>query len=128
MIRFAFAAALAVVSVGLGGCLSTLGRTAVGPLKPMEVGIQQSVTCSDLVRAIRAAADKVDQSLSVGGDAGSDTVERLRLKNVELLKTIAQADAAYEACEKKEASQRVTIDVEAARRLGVAGLLPGGPS
>ena len=128
MIRFALAATLAAASVGLGGCLSNLGRTAVGPLKPMEVGIQQSVTCSDLVRAIRAAAERVDQSLAVGGGGTGDTVDRLRLKNVELLKSIAQTDAAYEACEKKEASQRVTIDLEAARRLGVAGLLPGGPS
>ena len=126
MIRFALAAALAITTVSLGGCLSNFGRTAIGPLKPMEVGIQQSVTCSDLVRAIRAAAESVDKSLLIGGAGSSDTVERLRLKNVELLKTIAQTDVAYDACEKKEASQRVTIDLEAARRLGVTGLLPGG--
>ena len=47
------------------------------------------------------------------------------MKNTELLKTLAQTDAAYEVCEKKEAGQRVTIDLEAARRLGFAGAIAG---
>jgi hypothetical protein len=113
-------------ALGLGGCLSDLGRSAVGPLKPLEVGFAQVITCSDLVRAIRSATDKVDQSLAVGA-AGSNSAEALRLRNVELLKTIALTDAAYEACERKEATQRVTIDLEAARRLGLGGLLPSIP-
>lgn len=125
MIRVVLTALLATASVGLGGCLTNFGRTALGPLKPMDLGVQQTVSCSDLVRAIRAAAEKVDQSLAVGGGVSGDSIDGLRLKNVELLKTIAQTDAAYEVCEKKEASQRVTIDLEAARRLGLAGLLPG---
>ena len=40
------------------------------------------------------------------------------------LKVIAQTDAAYEACERKEAGQRVRIDVEAGRQLGIRGLAP----
>jgi hypothetical protein len=121
---FQFGIAL-TAALPLCGCATGFSRTAVGPLKPIEVGVQQTVTCAELVRAIRSAADKVDQSQSVGGVAPSATVEALRIKNTELLKTIAQTDAAYDACERKEASQRVTIDLEAGRRLGVQGLLPG---
>ena len=124
MIRTALVALLAAASVTLGGCLTNLGRTAVGPLKPMELSVQQTVTCAELVRAIRSAADEVDRSLSIGGGKGRDSVDCLRLQNVQLLKTIAQTDAAYEACERKEAGQRVTLDLEAARRLGLSGLLP----
>jgi hypothetical protein len=118
------AAAMAAAGVGLSGCLTNLGRTAVAPLKPIEVGLQQSVTCADLVKAIRAAAAKVEESQAVGGLTAADNIQSLRLKNTELLKTIAQTDAAYEVCEQKEASQRVTVDVEAARRLGLSGLTP----
>jgi hypothetical protein len=118
-------ATLAVGATILSGCATGFARTAVGPLKALEVGVQQTVTCVDLVRAIRTAADKIDQGQAVGGVAPGGTVQALQLKNTELLRTIAQTDAAYEACERKEASQRVTIDLEAGRRLGVAGLLPG---
>jgi hypothetical protein len=116
--------ALVALTLPLAGCITDLGRTAVGPLKPLEVGIQQTVTCADLVKAIRAAAEKVDESQAIGGVVTPGTVEALRLKNTELLKTIAQTDAAYELCERRDAAQRVTIDLEAARRLGVGGLLP----
>ena len=114
---------MAAAGLGLAGCMTAAGRTAVGPLKPLEVGVQQAVNCSDLVRAIRTAAERVDQSVAVGGLADGSAAS-LRQKNLELLKTIAQTDAAYEACERKEAAQRITIDVEAARRLGLAGALP----
>jgi hypothetical protein len=125
MRRFSFVAGLVGVSLAVSGCMTPLGRTAIGPLKPMEVGLQQTVTCADLVKAIRSASDKVDQSQAIGGVAPGGSTEALRLKNTELLKTIAQTDAAYELCERKEASQRVLIDLEAARRLGVNGLIPG---
>ena len=116
--------AVAAMALPLAGCVTDLGRTAVGPLKALEVGIQQTVTCADLVRAIRAAAEKVDESQAIGGVAVPGTVEALRLKNTELLKAVAQTDAAYDVCERRDAAQRVTIDLEAARRLGVSGLLP----
>lgn len=116
--------AAVLAAVPLAGCITGLGRTAVGPLKPLEVGIQQTVTCADLVKAIRSAAERIDESQAVGGVAAPGTVATLRLKNTELLKTIAQTDAAYEVCERRDAAQRVTIDLEAARRLGVGGLLP----
>ena len=122
---FQFGVMLAMAVTPLGGCVTGFARTAVGPLKPVEVGVQQTVSCADLVRAIRAASDTVDQSLAVGGVSSGGTLEALQIKNIELLKTVAQTDAAYEACERKEASQRVTVDLEAARRLGVAGLVPG---
>jgi hypothetical protein len=121
---FQFGVALIAV-LPLCGCATRFTRTAVGPLKPVEVGVQQTVSCADLVRAIRTAAEKIEQSQAIGGVAPSATVDALRAKNTELLKTIAQTDAAYDACERKEASQRVTIDLEAGRRLGVQGLLPG---
>ena len=116
--------AVAALALPLAGCITDLGRTAVGPLKPLEVGIQQTITCADLVKAIRVASEKVDESQAIGGVVTPGTVEALRLKNTELLKTIAQTDAAYEVCERRDAAQRVTIDLEAARRLGVGGLLP----
>src|SRR4051794_36964184 len=118
MRHLACAVGLVGASLALSGCMTALGRTAVGPLKPVEVGMQQTVTCADLVKAIRSASDKVEQSQAIGGVAPGDSTEALRLKNTELLKTIAQTDAAYETCERKEASQRVLIDLEAARRLG----------
>ena len=121
---FQFVALLAVVAPA-GGCVTGFGRTAVGPLKPIEVGVQQTVTCAELVRAIRSAADKVDQSQAIGGVAPAATVDALQVKNTELLKVIALTDAAYDVCERKEASQRVTVDIEAARRLGAQGLMPG---
>lgn len=123
--RVIFALLAAAATAPLGGCATALGRTAIGPLKPLEVGVQQTVSCANLVQAIRSAADKVDQSQAIGGVTPDATVEALRVKNTELLKTIAQTDAAYDACERKEASQRVIVDLEAARRLGVAGMLPG---
>lgn len=124
MKRFILAAALAATAVGLGGCLTALGRTTVGPLKPMEVGLEQTVTCAELVRSIRDAAARVDEAQAASGLPSPDTALAMRLKNVELLKVIAQTDAAYEACERKEAGQRVRIDVEAGRQLGIRGLAP----
>lgn len=117
------AAAAAAAALAVGGCATPFGRAAVGPLKPIEVGIKPTVTCGQLVARVRKAGADLDQGLAEAG-AGASGEAALRRRNVELARALAQADALYQACEELQAGQRVTIDLEAARALGLAGAVP----
>ena len=93
------AAILAIACVPLAGCLTAAGRAAIPNPKPIEIGIQSDLACSDIGKAALAAGGEP----AIGGP---------------------QLMAIYEACEKMQASQRVIVDIKAARDAGLRAPLP----
>lgn len=87
-------AALVAACAMLSGCVTPMGRAAVGELNDIEVRMKPKVSCSDLVSRI------------TGADADGTSV--------------AQVKAIYQACE--EMQRGVVIKPEAARALGMPGL------
>lgn len=121
-LKLAALAACVIAAAGLTGC-SSLGRAAVGELPPMDLGVAHTVTCAELVKEVRGAADGVDQAQAEAGAGPSSNVEVLRRRNTELLKSIAQTDAMISWCERRTATPRVKVNPEAARR-SLGALLP----
>lgn len=116
-------AAIVAVAFLVTGCTG-FGRAAIPRLPQMDVGVVHDVKCADLIKAVRQAAANVAQHQAEAGAGLPTDVEGLRRRNTDLQVQLAQTDAMVAWCEARSTDARVKIDLEAARKAGLAGLLP----